>query len=244
MSFKIQWRCQQGTRTHDNRDCAGVGIRDESILAIMLDGSTTGLASGPFAREIARGLVDWFATDTVEVTELVLLERLRVMQEDLSRDFGGASASYVLVHAGPEKTALVLHAGDCLVGRHDSDAQVHWLLRPHTLANALAPVAIDILAKDETRHVLTRSFRSRRFVVPDVGAVELDDRPLLLATDGFWAELDSERQTAFIDGGWQASERDRDDRSVLCISRSGTRNVIEAPDTHGPTSLYIREASA
>lgn len=60
MGFEIDWHCQQGTRTADNRDHAGIGIRGESILAIVLDGSARGPTSGQFAREIARRLISVF----------------------------------------------------------------------------------------------------------------------------------------------------------------------------------------
>lgn len=68
MAFAIQWHCQQGTRTADNRDHVGIGIRGDPILAIVLYGSKAGSASGLFAREIARCVVDWFVTTVVEIT--------------------------------------------------------------------------------------------------------------------------------------------------------------------------------
>jgi hypothetical protein len=140
MAFAIRWHCQRGTRTADNRDHAGIGIRGESILAIVLDGSTSGAASGLFAREIARRVVDWFVTTPVEVTAATMTEQLRMTHAALAGDFKKDSASYVLLYADAARPAIVLHAGDCLLGRRDTDGSISWFLRPHTLANALMAI--------------------------------------------------------------------------------------------------------
>jgi hypothetical protein len=77
MPFDIKWHSQQGTRTPDNRDCVGIGIRGESILAIVLDGSTSGSSSGAFASEIAHRMVNWFVAGNSEVTAESLGGQLR-----------------------------------------------------------------------------------------------------------------------------------------------------------------------
>ncbi|MEO3388888.1 hypothetical protein [Mesorhizobium sp. CAU 1741] len=69
MPFDVRWDCQQGTRTADNRDHAGIGIRGDSFLAIVLDGSTRGATSGLFAQETARRLIDWFVTGADVIDE-------------------------------------------------------------------------------------------------------------------------------------------------------------------------------
>lgn len=242
MALEIQWHSQQGSRTADNRDHAGIGIRGGSVLAIVLDGSTSGPASGAFAREIARRMVDWFVTGAAEVNAESMTEQLRTTHAALAKDFRQDSASYVLLYAEATHLVLVLHAGDCLVGRRDADGQTIWLLQPHTLATALAPVRLDILAKESARHALTRSFRSGRFITPDLTSIELDDRPLLVATDGFWAELDVSGQNALVEGHFQATERERDDRSVLSITQAGTGSLTNVIGVHASESVYVRRA--
>lgn len=242
MPFEIQWHCQQGTRTADSRDYAGIGIRGDSILAIVLDGSTSGSSSGLFAREIARSMVDWYVTGPADTTAESLVDRLKVTQAALFRDYLNDSASYVLVCAGPAQSALVLHAGDCLVGRREVDGQISWLLQPHTLGNALAPVAVCDLATEPARHLLTRSFRSTRFIAPDLSSIELDDRPLFLATDGFWADLDGDGQNAFIEGRIPPGQHERDDRGVLSILRNGNGVSTEVTAAGPLQSIYVRRA--
>ncbi|WP_336814106.1 hypothetical protein [Bosea sp. MMO-172] len=242
MGFAVRWHCQQGTRTADNRDHAGIGIRGGSILAIVLDGSTSGSASGLFAREIARHVVDWFVTTPAEVTAATMTEQLRMTHVALAGDFKKASASYVLLYADAAPPAIVLHAGDCLLGHRDTDGRISWLLQPHTLANALAAIPHETLVKADARHVLTRSFRSKRFIAPDLTLTDLKDQTLLVGTDGFWADLDLHEQNAFSEGRLPASEGERDDRALLSISRVGAGASIDVSGTHAPTSIYVRRA--
>jgi len=242
MPFAIQWHCQQGTRTADNRDHAGVGIRGDSILAIILDGSTSGPASGLFAREIARRLVDWFVTTTADVTAPTITEQLRLTHVALAGDFRRDSASYVLFYAYTARRAIALHAGDCLLGHRDGDGPISWLIQPHTLANALSAIPHAILAKLDARHGLTRSFRSKNFVAPDLTLVDLQDQVLFIGTNGFWADLDPDVQNAFAEGRFPANEAKHDDCGLLSISRTATRAATEISGTHATASIYVRRA--
>ncbi|TCR67925.1 protein phosphatase 2C domain-containing protein, partial [Rhizobium sp. BK376] len=230
-----------GTKTADNRDHAGVGIRGDSILAIVLDGSTSGAASGLFAREIAQRLVDWFVTTTANISAATITEKLRAIHAALAGDFRKDSATYALLFADAARQAIALHAGDCLLARRDVDGQISWLMQPHTLANALCAFPHAILAKLDSRHALTRSFRSTNFMAPDVTLVELQDQLLLIGTDGFWADLDPAAQSAFADGRFPASEAERDDCGLLSISRAD-RASVEIFGTHAAASIYVRRA--
>jgi PPM family protein phosphatase len=241
MTLQILWHCQQGTRTADNRDHAGIGIRGDAVLAMVLDGSTSSSASGDFAREIARRMVDWFVSGADSATPDALIVQLRMIHAALAMDYRTGSASYVLALVEATRPALVLHAGDCLLGRREEDGRIAWLIQPHTLANPLLPVAIESLAKDPTRHRLTRSFRSKRFIAPDLNSFELDDRSLLVASDGFWADLDARQQLAFIEGHLGAVEQDRDDCGALSILRGKSGSKIELIDVAAAPNLYVRE---
>lgn len=242
MAFVIQWQSQQGTRTTDNRDCAGIGIRRAEILAIVLDGSSSGQNSGAYAWEIARRMVDWFVSTEQPMTVAVLTAQLRATHAELAKDFRRDSASYLLVHIGDNQEALVLHAGDCLIGRYASASAMSWLVQPHTLANAVTPMTIDNLANDVGRHRLTRSFRSRQFVEPALCSIAADNATLLVATDGFWAELDVAQQRAFIQGRMAKDTGERDDRSVLQITRIEGDGLSKVSGTDAPRKIYIKRA--
>lgn len=187
-------------------------------------------------------MVDWFVSTEQAITVAVLTAQLRATHAELARDFRRDSASYLLIHVGDGQEALILHAGDCLVGHCSPTDQVSWLVQPHTLANALTPMKINELAKDTSRHRLTRSFRSREFVEPAFCSIPADKTALLVATDGFWAELDHAQQNAFIHGRLAEQAGERDDRSILQITRIGGHAWTKVSGSEPPRKIYIKRA--
>ena len=215
MPASFFWR-SRGGRTGDNRDHCGIGIRDDGALCIVLDGSTRGRDSGGLVRRIATDIVDWYVDAGPPIDAGVIMTRLGMMHTELAGTFPQASASYMLVHLDGKNASGALWAGDCLLGRRSLAGETEWLSRPHTLANALDPMPVEQIAALGTRHLITRSFRPREFMRPDrMGRTEAEE--LILATDGFWAELDPDEQTVFLDEMRQAGETSGDDRSVLRI---------------------------
>ncbi|MBB3650125.1 serine/threonine protein phosphatase PrpC [Rhizobium sp. BK619] len=187
MKIEARWLSQKGTRTDDNRDHAGIAGRHGEFFAIVADGATNGSNNGGYARAIVEAVVDRFAgTDDAWGHEL-MQAKLREIHQALRTSFPTGSASIILFHVTDKGSSTVLYSGDCLLGRQDG--QVHWQFKPHTLANALADLPLDAIARSTTRHLLTQSFRSREFMAPEVLAEQTASGTLLLATDGFWAEL-------------------------------------------------------
>lgn len=92
MGFDVAWRTRTGRRTADNRDCAGLGVRGDEALCIVLDGSTRGPDSGALARDIARGLIDWFVELESAVTAGALKAKLRDLHQALASRRPRASA--------------------------------------------------------------------------------------------------------------------------------------------------------
>jgi serine/threonine protein phosphatase PrpC len=66
------------------------------------------------------------------------------------------------------------------------------------------------------RHLLTRSFRAREFMLPEVILTKIEG-DFLIATDGFWAELSPSDQVRFMDGRDIPMTAEGDDRSLLQI---------------------------
>jgi serine/threonine protein phosphatase PrpC len=215
MAIEVSWYSQIGTRTSDNRDCGGIGVRADEALCMVLDGSTTAPDSGVLARQIIRDMVDWYVASDEAITAESLTGRLRQVHGTLSRQYLRGSASYMIVHLRGD-ALLVLHAGDCLLGQRESNNEIAWLTQPHTLANATGHVPVAIMARLTTRHRLTRSFRMREFVPPDAAEFRIE-KELVVATDGFWAELGKDNQALFLEGQSLPTPIDGDDRSVLRI---------------------------
>lgn len=236
---EIRWRSKQGQRTGDNWDYCGIGLRSGAILCIILDGSTAGPSGGEFARLIACDLIDWFLKAEKRATADILVKQLRHIHTERSPEFRSDSASYLIVLIEDPKRILVLHAGDCLAGRYDGKTAVNWLTRPHTLANAIMNIQVAEIAGSPLRNRLTRSFRARDFINPDVFDMgSRSDGELVVGTDGFWAELDTIGQVRFLEGDDLPLKNDQDDCSALRIrffdSTNGTQVIGEQLE-----NLYI-----
>ncbi|WP_157343535.1 PP2C family protein-serine/threonine phosphatase [Bradyrhizobium pachyrhizi] len=241
--MEINWRSEQGKRTRDNRDCGGVGVRADAVLCLLLDGSTSGPTSGDLARQIIRDVVDWYVATDEAATAECLSAQLRRTHRSLSWRFPRDSASYLLVHMPNTGTALVLHAGDCLLGSREQNGAVHWFTKPHTLANPIGDVPFDEIARSPARNRLTRSFRAREFIPAEVNKITAESgKSFVAATDGFWAELSAGEQAMFLQGDDVAIAAGGDDRSALqigCLNEPGTKIqfVKNAAD-----NLYIKRS--
>ena len=221
MGMEINWRSKPGTLTDDNRDYCGVGLRDDAALCVVLDGSTSGPQSGEFARAIAHDLIDWFI-EAGKVSAASIVEQLRDIHGNLAPRFRGDSASFAIALIDKRGAVRLLCAGDCLVGLRDGQSGVDWQSRPHTLANAVDDLPIADIARSPIRNRLTRSFRGREFMAPDISELRLEgDQELVLATDGFWAALAPEAQAQFLAGEamTRIEEKSRDDCSTIAIRR-------------------------
>jgi len=241
MGSEINWYSKQGLHTDDNRDFCGVGLRSDATLCIVLDGSSSGANSGKLALLIARDLIDWFMI-TGQVTLEAIINRLRHIHTDLSTQFRRDSASFVIALLAEENVVQVLHSGDCLAGIHEGKVSIDWRTQPHTLANPVDDMLIADIAASPVRHRLTRSFRSREFIRPDASELAIKgDEQLILATDGFWAALDSEDQVQFLAGQELPHAEDRDDCSVLSLQFSdGQSCKVGGEDVN---NLYVVSAA-
>ena len=123
---------------------------------------------------------------------------------------------------------MTIHAGDCRLGRIKQDKSIDWLTRAHTLANAITDISDTELAAHPNRHQLTRSFKPQRFYQPEHREYPLvENEALLVATDGFWAEMDSAMQVEFLEGKFTPSEQRRDDRSCLLLRQKPSDSTME-----------------
>lgn len=241
MGLNIDWHSQQGKRTTDNRDYCGVGLRDNSALIIVLDGSTSGRKSGEFVKQISCALIEWFISFGGKVSEDSIVSTLSEIHKTLRNQFKMDSASYVIAHIEPEmKYATIIHAGDCLLGLYDGKEPTHWYIKPHTLADITGKMSIDSLTKNPTRNRLTRSFRSREFIEPEITRIKLDrEQTIILATDGFWAELNDEQKSQFSEGGIIHLTDEHDDISALKIQLLYNSPSRVHPNSYKHGNFYL-----
>ena len=139
-------------------------------------------------------------------------------------------------HNGQLMTA---HVGDCRLGKIGQEKSIEWMTKAHSLANALSELSEAELVAHPNRHQLTRSFKSQRFVEPEYGqfTFQLDDN-LIVATDGFWAEMNAMEQSELLEGGYTPIGLKRDDRS--CLSLKAIPQAGEVHQIQNLENIYVR----
>jgi PPM family protein phosphatase len=218
VGVEISWRSIKGDGTDTNQDYCGIGLRDDTVLCIVLDGATAKPQSGELAQLIARDLVDWFTSAKTRVSANDIVDQLRQIHIKRSRALRWASASYLVALIEPKRPKEIFYAGDCLIGRFRTHGAIEWLIKPHTLANAIKDVPLDEIIGSPLRNRLTRSFRATEFISPDISTLQGDDTtPLVVATDGFWAGMDDDVQRRFLESADMPPNGIVDDCSTLMI---------------------------
>lgn len=211
-------------------------------MGIVVDGSTTGPANGDFARIVTKMLVDWFVETVEAITTAGILRALRQVHEILREQYPQGSASILVIHVKERNSITVFHSGDCVLGEVDANGLISWKTSPHTLANALVEMPLKDIAASPTRHLLTKSFRAREFEPPEIQERGELSGCLLVATDGFWAELSEGGQARFLEDDLSPADKDRDDQSVLQLSISFCDHFAFAMQERFSTNLYQRNA--
>lgn len=242
MILDISWRSQQGTLTDENWDYGGAGIRPGAALFVVADGATSGPSGGTLARRLTLELIDRFMEDGDAPSAEAVIGYLRDIHALIARSFPFDSASYVIALAVEHEPVAVLHAGDCLAARRQPGEPFDWQIQPHSLANAFGPMTIEDIAAASTRNRLTRSFRPKEFLCPDVTALDADGlSELILCTDGFWAGLCVEQQQDFTQGTEASLSGEIDDCSVISIRFRGEDGQC-APSIRRGENFYLAQS--
>lgn len=220
MAFKSEWITHKGALTDDNRDYCGIALRGSEELYIVVDGSTRDHQSGALAEKFVRALADQFVADPAISSAENILSILNELTESLKTSYPAGRLSFLILFYSGGNSVTVLHAGDCRLGRVHAHGEVIWLTGAHTLANATEAIGDDYLARHDDRHVLTRSFRPGKSCAADKRQFSLmgNDR-LVIATDGYWADLDNGQKSDFMTKSFVPSSPRRDDVSCLVMSR-------------------------
>lgn len=211
------WHSRHGKLTPDNRDYCGIAEANGTILCILADGATSCPAGGDFAKALVCYLLEGFLRLRQPTSIDGMIGLLLEAHAGLRRKHPADSASYIITLLGEGSTVTTLHAGDCRLGRLTDQGTIQWLTPVHTLANAVHDLDVQVLRRSPDRHLLTRSFRARHFQVPDSTIHEFDesDKGLLIASDGFWADLPEDEQLQLLQGIPTGRRAYPDDMSCL-----------------------------
>jgi serine/threonine protein phosphatase PrpC len=214
---KFSWLSFQGKLTEDNRDFHGASIYENAQCFVIADGATNSLYGRETAKALTRRVIDCFDQDVEGFNQNGVFECLKVLQRDLKTTYASGVVSYLIAIVRQDKIKVIC-AGDCRLGNLNDDFSISWLTPVHTLANAIQPLTHEEIVEHPDRHILTRSFKCKRYITPEYLEFSLDVfNNIVLATDGFWADISSEEQRHVLRDGKDLSGLVRDDTSVLLI---------------------------
>lgn len=219
MVFDAQWLTHKGTITDDNRDYCAIALRGGEALYVVADGSTKGDQSGALANKFVKALADRFIAEPLLGSTDDVLAFLAELSEEFKTTYSAGRLSFLVLLDLGSSSVYALHSGDCCLGRIGAD-EIAWLSRAHTLANAVEDIGDEALAGHADRHLLTRSFRPGKLCDVEIRHYSLmANDHLIVATDGYWADLDQIQKSGFIGKSYVPSAPQRDDVSCLLLSR-------------------------
>lgn len=242
MKENFRWYSSSGSETSDNWDYCGITKGIHSNLFIVADGTTSSPNGGELAKTLICSLIAKFQDTTSPPTKTIIIRWLKEIHREIRLTYFADSASYLVAIPYPEGKLIILHAGDCLLGRVINDTKIQWLTEPHTLVNATKSVPHDDLIQDPDRNKLTRSFRGRKFIEPEFKCTfTTPAEKIIIASDGFWADLSREDQLALITESSEPKDP-RDDISFLLFSNNlnGNKYPILAQNTPPPQSNHFK----
>lgn len=190
----------KGTSTDLNADCADAVIDGDRGLIVIVDG-TAKTGSDQLARSFVTYVIDtyqkWLSagdTDASPAAAQALLGKvLSEIHGPLFRDHTGTCCYLVGVISNGYLT--VAYEGDCSCGIVTAGTVIKWLTPPHCWANWQRDKSHGELAEDPARNIVTRCYKARTAPRPDFVSLKVEaGERLVFATDGFWADLEAERQ--------------------------------------------------
>ena len=209
-----------GQRTADNRDALLAELNHGVALYMLVDGSSSRAQSGEFAKHLVESIKHGFqalAPDQLSASKIkeTLIGLLKSSQLQVRQTYPAASASLNMV-AITGSFALTIYLGDCLLGRLNKQQKIKWLTQPHC---SQGYIEIEKLALIPERNLLTKSVKARRFESPQWKVLALrQDQKLILASDGFWADLTPSQQIELIHTK-QLHVAPNDDTSFMIIEQ-------------------------
>ena len=196
---KWKFVSKQGAERTENKDYFSILHSEVGTWVIAFDIATSSQATIDLAKYYISYLHKQLQHKDVD-NACVRKEIIQSAFEATKNKFRIGKASFLVIYRSVVSDKIVgLCAGDCRIGKRQADC-IEWLSPVHTGINPFGELLNPEMRYKEERHILTRSFNLRRDFEPE--EFELLFSPndeFVLATDGFWLELDASEQCSFID---------------------------------------------
>jgi serine/threonine protein phosphatase PrpC len=198
-----------------NQDFIGVINSTSYVFSIVIDVATKSHDSREFAHYWVNSVLDSVKLLSV-VSPITIQEMLKELQAGLRDCYLHDTASFLCFYwERSNNDAWCVTLGDCRLGLKRLKS-IEWISPVHTAANAFGEEFTAQMANLSKRHIVTRNLNAKRYMRPDIVNLDLDlNDTIIMATDGFWADLNVASQIQFMEGSIPNAD---DDCSYLCIS--------------------------
>jgi serine/threonine protein phosphatase PrpC len=231
----LKWthRTHQGSERAENKDYFSIIDSDLGTWIFVIDVSTSSSATIILAKQFSENfhscLQDFLKRGDLLLSENQSQEKYKwILQQAFNatkKELKIGVASFLsLYRCNRSSRVLGFCAGDCRLGLLNKKS-IQWLSPVHTGANPLGNDFETSMKLIPERHILTKSLNLRRNFEPEIFELVASPNDIfVIATDGFWVELNEEEQQSFInksDAGL-VEKPFIDDTSVLLVTWSET----------------------
>tara|TARA_B100002049_G_scaffold235944_1_gene221464 strand:- start:1053 stop:1784 length:732 start_codon:yes stop_codon:yes gene_type:complete len=205
---------KKGTAREYNRDFIGLFEFDTGVLAYLLDVSSSSSLDCIGFVELFNNLLSERIEPEIVADYDLFLKALEQIIIDMQHSFKSGVASLIVSFiAYKSDNVWGYTVGDSRIGIMKDE--IVWVSPVHTGANPLGESFTDEMKLQPERHILTRSLNMRKKYNPEFFQFKVtEDQSLVIASDGFWAELAPELQLNLLAKQQVQSE---DDSSVITI---------------------------
>ena len=206
-------------KTHGEDVCTYV-IVDSSYIFMIGDGHSSKKNSADFANSWINFMKSSFHDRkihllSIERTKIDLKDLLAAFQKQHRIAYPAAMSFLILIIT--EQWAGIFFVGDCRIGFLENNL-INWLNPVDRLVYCFQNFSDSEKENHPEKNKLTRSFKAKRFEWDSISYqnIKIESQNLILATDGFWSDLDLHQQISLISSG--TINPIDDDISYICIN--------------------------
>jgi serine/threonine protein phosphatase PrpC len=222
--LKIECRSLKGKKRSANQDFIATFSLAEGVLIVLVDIATATSVDGnsfisTLNRKISQHITRAYFNETTLVPCFVKIV------DELKKDFKTGCASLIVTCIPFRKSNVWgFVVGDARLGKLDQQ-KIEWITPVHTAANPFGEKFTEKMKNVPERHLLTRSLNMRKLFKPEYFEIDTSDgKSLIIASDGFWAELSTAQQHKFLHN---LSYTTDDDSSVVKITNLHNFECVE-----------------
>lgn len=182
----VEWFSRKGKDCPENRDFGAYVRAGREHLLIIVDASQKGEKGQDLSKRICQHVTENAAFIDLNSPDN-MISSLACLHEEIRREFIAETACYAVACINADGIGWSLNCGDCRIGCI-RDGKKEWLSPVHTAANPLGGGFTKENAESLSRNKVTRCWKARGFVSPEMTPLQIGSSVICVATDGYWIE--------------------------------------------------------